>query len=73
MTGTARGLQPTPRVQRRGEAGAAAGGRGGEGERTFAPGSMRTLVPGLGEDGVGEGGDALLLLYGNPGVMRLRL
>ena len=55
-----------------GEAGAAAWGRGsGEGERTFAPGSMRTLVPGLGEDKIGGGGmgagGALLLLYGNPG------
>lgn len=73
LTGTARGLQPTPRVQRGGEAGAVAGGRGGgkgrEGERTFAPGSMRTLVPGVGGWGVG----AFLLVYRNPGrVLRFR-
>lgn len=37
------------------------------GERTFPPGSMRTLVPGLGEDGVAKAGRLLLLLYGNPG------
>lgn len=52
----------------RGEAGAAArgrgGGKGGEGEGTFAPGSMRTLVPGVG----GWGGGALLPLYGKRGT-----